>query len=276
MKKIGTAILVVLVILVAVFFITKNTIAKVAISGGVNAMTGLRLDIQKMNVGIVKTLVGIESLKLFNPSGYEDKVMIDLPEIYVDYDLGAFLNRKVHLEEVRLHLREFTVVKNEKGELNLNALKPVQEQKAAQQGRAPKAQGKKPQIQIDVLKLKVDRVVYKDYTAGRQPRVIEFNVAIDEQYENITDPTAFATLVVSRALWKTTVAKLTNFDLNALQDLLPQELGQYASRLGETAGDARALTESVATSAQGIAGDAKKAAEETVSGLKKLFPLGTE
>ena len=53
--------------------------------------------------------------------------MVDLSEIYVDYNLGAIMGGKVHFEEVRLHLKEFVDVKNEAGELNLNSLRAVKE-----------------------------------------------------------------------------------------------------------------------------------------------------
>ena len=114
MKKI-LIVVVILLVATAAVFAAKNVIAQIAVSQGVKAITGLRLDIGSMNVGILKTLLGIKDLKLFNPRGFQDKIMVDMPEIYVDYDLGAFLKGKVHLEEVRLNLKELTVVKNEKG-----------------------------------------------------------------------------------------------------------------------------------------------------------------
>ena len=129
-------------------------------------MTGLKLSIRSMDVGVFKSLIGINGLQLHNPEGFEDKLMIDLPEIYVDYNLGAFMKGKTHLEEARLHLKEFTVVKNEAGVLNLNALKVV---KSTEEGKeeTPKAEKddeeksdeekqktKMPDIQIDLLELK--------------------------------------------------------------------------------------------------------------------------
>ncbi len=105
-----------------VLFIGKNMIIKTSVTTGVKAVTGLKLKIGSMNVGVFKSLLGINELQLYNPAGFEDKLMVDLPEIYVDYNMGAIMGGKVHLEEVRLHLKEFIVVKNEEGELNLDSL----------------------------------------------------------------------------------------------------------------------------------------------------------
>ncbi|MFV1975152.1 MAG: hypothetical protein ACC651_05350, partial [Candidatus Scalindua sp.] len=127
---------IVLVIIIALFF-GKNMIIKTAVTTGVKAMTGLDLSIRSMNVGVFKSLIGINGLQLHNPQGFEDELMIDLPEIYVDYHLGAFMKGKTHLEEVRLNLREFIVVKNEAGELNLDSLRVVKsaEQEQKEEGR---------------------------------------------------------------------------------------------------------------------------------------------
>jgi len=128
MRKSFIIISIIFALLVAVFF-GKNLIIKTSVSAGVKAMTGLKLNIKSMNVGILNSLIGINGLQLFNPPGFVDELMVDLPEVYVDYDLGAFIKRKVHLEEVRLNLKEFSVIKNEKGELNLDSLRVVEEKK---------------------------------------------------------------------------------------------------------------------------------------------------
>ena len=70
-------------------FIGKNMIIKTSVTTGVKAMTGLKLNIRSMNVGIFKSLIGINELQLHNPQGFKDKLMVDLPEIYVDYNIWA-------------------------------------------------------------------------------------------------------------------------------------------------------------------------------------------
>jgi len=247
MKKIIILFLIFVVVLAA-FSLLKNGIASLALSGGVKAMTGLGVQVRGMDVGILKTLIGIRELKVSNPRGFPDRVMADIPELYVDYDLGAFLKGKVHLEEVRLYLKELIVVKNAKGELNLDALKPVQARKEEGKSQEEKKEAKMPEMQIDLLKLKIGKVIYKDYTQN-PPAVTAFDVNIDEQYENINDPYIFASLIVSRALLKTTIARLANFDVQALQGDVTAALKKYR-------------------------GLGKGAVQETTEVLKKIFPFG--
>ncbi|MFH1548690.1 MAG: AsmA family protein, partial [Candidatus Omnitrophota bacterium] len=201
MKKLGIVILIILVLLVAVV-LARNTIAKNAISAGVKAITGLDLNIGSMDVGILKSIVSIKEIKLYNPPEFSDKLMVVLPEIYVDYDLGAFLKKIVHIEEMKLNLKEFVVVKNEKGALNLDSLKVVKDKKGAP---SQEEKTKKGEFKIDVLQLKIGKVIFKDYSQGKNPKTIEVKLDIDEKYENITDANKLVSLIVTKALMNTAI-----------------------------------------------------------------------
>jgi len=254
-KKIGIILLVILVVVV-VLGLAKDMIIKTAVSGGVKAVTGLKLQIKSLKVGILNPLIDIKEMRLFNPPNFTDKVMIDIPEIYVDYDLGALFKNKVHLETLRLDLKELVVIKNKDGELNLDSLKVVKEGKEEKQ--APKEEAKKEasKIQIDDLSLKIGKVIYKDYSKGGAPQVKEFNVNINEQHKNITDPKALVSLIIVKALAKTTIASLANFDMGSLQDQAAQAMGKATEAL------------------KGIKGTSPGTVEEATEGIKKLFPFG--
>ncbi len=293
-RKIITIPAIVFAVLIALF-IGKNMIIKTSVTTGVKAMTGLKLGIRSMNVGVFKSLIGINELQLYNPSGFEDKLMMDLPEIYVDYNLGAIIGGKAHLEEVRLNLKEFTVVKNEAGELNLNALNVVKETEGeeATKEEEKKEKTEMPDIQIDLFVLKIDRVIYKDYSKGSPPKVKEFNVNIDERYENITDPKSFVRLIIVKALKNTTIAKLTNFDLGKLQSGISGTIKKTTEMAQEASGRALEAGKNASAKAREAAGKTvekamgdgneasekfQEAAKESVGkatdSIKKLLPFG--
>jgi len=269
-------------------------IIKTSVSAGVKAMTGLKLSIRSMNVGVFKSLIGINELKLYNPSGFVDELMIDLPEIYVNYDLGAFMKGKAHFEEVRLNLKEFIVVKNADGQLNLDSLKVVEaaeEEEVIEKGKKEKT--KMPDLQIDLLDLKIGTVIYKDYSKGTPPKERVFNVNIDERYENITDPQSFVRLIVLKALKNTTIASLTNFDLGKLQEgisgtvkktaEMAQEAKGRAIEAGKDAGEkvketAEETVDKAAEAGKEAGEKVKETAKETVEKaadtIKKILPFG--
>ncbi len=271
MKKRLIAFLIVVAVVIGAMILAKDVIAQAAVTGGVKAMTGLNLHIQSMDVGLMRNVLGIRGLKLENPSGFQDRIMVDLPEIYVNYDLNALLQQKIHLKEVRLELKEFVVVKDQQGKLNLDALKVVQQSKGQQPAAEKPKAGKAPDIQIDLLQLKVGKVVYKDYSGGGDPRVQEFPVNIDERYENITNVQAFGALVVSRALMNTAVAKLTNLNLDAMQSLVGDSVGQATKAVTGAVKDVTSQATAVGGKAVDTASDAAKKAADS---LKKVLPFG--
>ena len=123
MKGARKVLIIALVIALGVLLF-RNIIAKIAIENGVQFATGLKLRMDSFNIGIFRSKINIAGLRLYNPKGFEDKVMLDIPNIYIDYNLPAILKGKVYLQEVRFNLKEFTVVKNKEGRVNLNYLKP--------------------------------------------------------------------------------------------------------------------------------------------------------
>ncbi len=269
MKKTVIIISIIFALFISIYF-GKNLIVKTSITAGVKALTGLKLSIKSMNIGILNTLIGIKKLQLYNPPGFVDKLMVDLPEVYVDYDLGAFIQGRVYLEEVRLDLKEFSVIKNEKGELNIDSLRVVEEKKEEKvEGEEKKA--KMPELQIDVLELKIGKVVYKDYSKGTPPKVREFNVNIDERFENITNPRTFISLIVVKALKNTAIARLTNFNLGALQEDVAEKLKETTKKVVETADKAIETGKDVEKK---VKETAKETIEKATDTIKKILPFG--
>ena len=201
--------------------VVKNVVAKMAVVGGVKAVTGLRVQVGHMDLGWLKTRVALQRVRVLNPPEYSDPVMVSLPELYVDYDAGAFLRGRAHLEMVRVHVEELMVVKNANGQVNVNQLKVVL-------GGAP---AKQPELLVDQLELKVGRVIYKDYSRGAAPTVQVFDVNIHERYERITSPQALASVILVKALAKTTVAHLAKIDLGGLRAKAEEGIKGAATKL---------------------------------------------
>jgi hypothetical protein len=283
MKKKQIILISILVIVVALV-IGKNMVIGHVLKEGVRALTGLRMHIAKVDVGVFSTKVGIEGLELYNPKDFTDKVMIDMPELYVDYDLGAMLKKKTHLNEVRIHLKEFVVVKNKDGLLNLDSLKVVKETKKenAEPAKAEKKTKPDGSFQIDVMSLRIDKVIYKDYTAGEKPKVTEYPIKINEKFTNINDPKKVANVIIVKAVMNTAIARLTNFDVNALASSAQDTLKSATKIVGSTATTAvdtgkkaaktaTDTTKQVGDKAVGAASGAVDAGKETIN---KILPFG--
>ena len=259
-------VLIILVIVAVAVFVGKDAIATAVVVGGVQAITGLETSVGRMSVGLLRTDVGIKNLRIGQPSGFPSGAMVDIPEVYVDYTLSAFLKGQVHLEDVRLHLHELRVVKNPEGKVNLNSVAALQpsKQQDVKRSTAP-TPGTAPQFQIDKLQLQIDRVIYTDYTAT-PPSTKEFSLSINQHFSGITNPYLLGSLIVSQALMQTTVAQLANFDVRGLQSTVQTGLTQGAAQLSQTL-----TTGAVHGLGTDAAGTTKQAVGATTDAVKKLF-----
>ena len=267
MKKIITIIIVVLALAI-VLSTGKDIIAKMSLSGWINANTETKVTINNINIGIIRTLVGVKGLKLFNPPGFPEKLMADFPELYVNYSLLAFLRRRIHLEEVRLNLKELIVIKNESGKVNVDSLKVTQDIKK-NTGSSSKKQIEIKGFQIDLLKLKIGKVIFKDYSKGPEPTITEYNVDIDEQFKNIMDPYSFVALLITRSLSRTPIARLADINLTPLKT-------QASRIMGTSAKAARRALDSALEKGKelgaGTEDTVKQAAEKAKRALQKFLP----
>jgi len=215
-------IVILLAAVIGILLIGKNIIVKIAVERGVRAATGLSLKIKKLDLGIIATRVGIKEMKIFNPKGFDDEIMCYVPEIFVDYNLGAMIKGKVLLEDVRLNLDRLTIVKNKQGQTNLDALKAKKARANPPQQRendGKKAREKKvPKIQINHLVLKIGTVIYKDYSKGEKPVVKEYHINISEEINDIMDVKALLGIIVARTLAKTALTSLADFNKDVVKD----------------------------------------------------------
>jgi hypothetical protein len=267
MKKLGI-IVAVIVVVFALLFLFKNILIKAAVEGGTKKATGLELTIEDMDVGLLASKVDITDMRLLNPPGFPDKVMIDIPKLLVDVELASFFKGGAHVETIVLDLKELMVVRNKDRNLNLSALKSVSEKQ--QKGKKPveeekaKKEKKAPQVVIDTLVLKIGKVTYKDYSWGTKPLTKTFNIGINEVYRDITDPKKLVNLIIVRALQKTNIAQLANFDLGTLKadvgDTL-KTVEKAATEAGEK--ELEDLEKSVTEEAEKVVG------EDVIEGLKK-------
>lgn len=264
------AVVAALLIMLLILSFAKDVIIKVSVEKAMGIVTGLRLDMQSFRIGIADSVVRIKHLRLFNPRGCPDKVMLDMPEIFVDYNLPAMLKGRTHLEEVRINMKEFVVVKNKDGGLNLDSLKILQAQK---KGKRPKEKKKAPQLQIDSLELKVGRVIYKDYSKGTPPLVREYDINLNERYKNVSDPYSLASLIVVSTLIKTNIPRLTDFNLNDLERAISGTLAAAEKVAAKTTVKAEKAIRETTQKAQEAVEETAQTLKNTTEELKQKLKL---
>ena len=222
MKKFIISIIVLVVIIVGSFVIARNILARTIIVKGVKAVTGMTVDIGSINIGLTHSGISVSGLKIYNPDGFNDKLLADIPEVYVDFDLpGLFINR-VHLRQLRIDINECDIILNDSGKLNVNSLALF----------LPKpGGGKSPEVKIDELRLKITKIVYKGYFPAVGAKSTEFNIDIDESFHDVTNPSRVAGDILKRILERIGVAGLANFDIKALGTQIKDQAQQATGEL---------------------------------------------
>lgn len=174
--------------------LAKNVIAQAMVTRGVKAMTGVGLKMREVHVGLTGTHVRIRGLQLLNPAGFHEPLMVNMPELVIEYNPAGVLSGQTRFTTVRMDLRELVVVRTAQGFVNLDALRAVQVSR--QHNKANSARPLRP---------------------ASPPVVREFPVNLHERFAGVSNPHGLGALVISRALAKTAVPDLAKLDLKPLQ-----------------------------------------------------------
>ncbi|MFA5168232.1 MAG: hypothetical protein WC530_06855 [Candidatus Omnitrophota bacterium] len=269
MKILGKLIVSLIVVFV-VLVLVRNVVVKAAVENGVKVVTGMPLSMGKLDLNLSNTLVDIEALVVKNPAGFHDTTLVDIPKILVDYNLSDILKGKVHLENLEFDMKQFMVVKNEKGELNLDRLKALQgTQKPSVQApkTEPKAPAKPMPIQIDMMRLKIGKVVYVDYSGG-SPSTREFPINLDQNYQNITDLNSVVRLIVLKAMMSSGISNLVNFDIGSLEGSLTGAFNTSTKLAAQVAAKSLDTLKTAAGDPNAIAGQAGDVFKNTTGAVE--------
>lgn len=189
--------------------LVKNSLIKAAVQLGAKTVVGTPVTVEKLSIGLLNQKIRIKNFKVYNPDGFPKEILIDIPEVSVDYDIGALLTGKIHLRLLAINMKEMILIKNEKGELNVNSLKVSKDaeaqQKSGEEVPAEKKKSKSMMMQIDEMRLTVRKVIMKDFTVKENsPKITVYDVGIqDKVFQNISSAEELVARVMSATFGST-------------------------------------------------------------------------
>ncbi len=205
MKKV-LLIAVIILIALSVIAVLKDQFIKNTITIATSQVTGAPATINNFSMSIIKQTVAIKDFKLYNPPGFPREVLVDIPTIRVALVLGDILKKKIHFKEIEIALKELAIIKDKDGKLNVDALKVAEEPQKPKEETAQKQAAEQMPIQIDVLKLTIGKIIYKDYSKGKTPKVEVYDLGGKEKtYQNITSAQQLVALILSEAMKGTAI-----------------------------------------------------------------------
>lgn len=195
MKKLPLKLALGAVAVLVLGFLARNFIARKTVEFGVERATGFPLEIGAFEFGLLKGTVRVRDAKLMNPPTFEEQLFVEIPELDIHYQLGSMLRREPHITEMLVDIKQLTIVKNSKGESNLEELKGVSSSSGGNDGKSS------AKYQLDTLRLKVGTVTIKDYSRAK-PTERNIPLNINATYNNITDSTDINRLVLLAVMSK--------------------------------------------------------------------------
>jgi len=176
-----------LIVLLAVLFLSRNVIARVSVEIGAKKVTGFPLKIGSVDVGLFSGKLDVRDLTLMNPPEFQERMFVDMPQLYVDYRLGSMLSGAPHINDMLINIKQLVIVKTDKGDSNAMKLKGV-----VSSGGGSKSSAK---YQVDQLRIQVGTVTIKDYSRGK-PMERTLTLNLQRTYKNISDSTDITRLVL--------------------------------------------------------------------------------
>lgn len=175
-------LLILAIVLVVALLLLKDTLAKAALEYQVRRSTGLEVRTTRVEAGLGQSSLAIEGLKLFNPADFGGGLLLDVPELYLDYDRDALIDGRLRFRLVRLALKELQIVRSSAGKTNVASLVGLAQEAAPwtahPAGRDLVFDG------IDALNLSVGTVRYTDLAQPSRSRVLNLNLE-GEIFENL-------------------------------------------------------------------------------------------
>jgi hypothetical protein len=198
MKKIFIILVLVLVIVFTVG-ILKDQIIKSTITVVASQVIGAPVHIDGFQLGILKQSVQISGFRIYNPEGFSKAALVDIDKISVTLDAKALLKGKLHLTNAEFALKEMTLETNKERKLNVDSLKVAKQKPSAKEKEKAKPAKLMP-LEIDLLKLKIGKLVMKDYSVPGVPAVNVTDINIDKTYKDITSIQQLVVLILSEPM----------------------------------------------------------------------------
>ena len=222
-------VIIVPIVVLFALLLLKDMLAKSAVTLVAQDLTGAAVRISGFSLGIFRHSVSITGLRVYNPKGFPKGIMLDMPKIKVDYNLADLLKGKIHLAKAELRLKELSLIRNNRGVLNVDSLKVSGREEITTE--KPK---KETQFKIDELKLGIGRIVHKDYSADSQePVVLVHDINLDKTYKNITGIRQLTLLILVEPMKAAAIEGTVVYGVSALAGVAALPVAVAAKFVGK-------------------------------------------
>lgn len=157
-----------LIVLLGVFI--SPWFAQRLVQNRLSNATGLHLRIGTVHFNLTRPKFWIKDLQFYNPKGFPASPLALIEEVNAKYSPFSVLLGRPHFKKVQVNFKEFRLMRNDRGLLNLPAA-------------SSSVSG--AQATIDELDINLDKVTFTDLSTG-QPQQQTFNLGlVNSTYRNV-------------------------------------------------------------------------------------------
>ena len=227
------------------------------VTAQIRSRTGFDASVASLSCNPFTGRLTIRGLVLTNPATFPLGDFVELREFRAVAEIWSLFSDQLVFDELALDVRKVALVRRADGRSNAEVFAQTLGFAAPASAAPPPPKSAAPvapptqRFLIRRLALRFDQLVLADYSGGK-PDLREFDLAVDQRYENIT---AAKQLLVPDVLRRVAAENLGP----ALGRLVP---GDFGRTLGDTARDA-------AKSGEAMLKDAGEKATELLRGLRE-------
>lgn len=203
MRRIIAVLTLAFLVTTAILSLTKEVVIRHWVREAFKQQLNLQVKTQEIYISLFRPRLTFEGFYILNPAGFGDQWLANAADVIVDYELSDLFRWKFKINKMKLDLLEINIVKNAKGEINLNSIEEPKDLRS-----------KSPDLFIATLDLAIRRVTYQDLAAGVPVKVYDLNLK-DLEFQNIEDLSGLSRLIAVKVLERIGLGQLgmTSADL---------------------------------------------------------------
>jgi hypothetical protein len=176
------------IVLVVIVIVNREWIARELVERQIRNITGMEPEMHGFSFGMLDSKVTLNSFRLHNTAEFGGTLLLDAPEVHIEYDRDALRRHEIHIKLMRMDINELDVVKNDAGATNImsliNAMAP---RKSGGGSRAFAPLNGYKFTGIDLLNISIGTVKFVDLKDQRRNRMVAIGIE-NQIYNNVMSP----------------------------------------------------------------------------------------
>lgn len=214
MRKIITIILIIAIGLFAVYFTFEHVFLVNVAKSLIRHTVDLETHMNRVSLNPLKARMTIRGIKIFNPPGFKDLVIANIPTVVVNFNKKTFFEEGTFLDKIIIHLKELNIIRNKEDVVNLSKVKALTPQEE---------NSDKSPFSVKSCIIEIEKVNYIDYTKGEEVEKETFVIDEKEEYNKIRDPERIGRLIAFKIFFN---GKIKNIGVDILK--IQEDLAKLA------------------------------------------------